>query len=67
MNIFCICSKKLHTTACIIINQKSHIIMVNDIKKETEFPEKFSELQKQLIQQNVNLINEVEDKTAELV
>ena len=41
--------------------------MVNDIKKETEFPEKLSEMQKQLIQQNVNLINEVEDKTAELV
>jgi len=41
--------------------------MGKDIAKEEELTDKLSKIQKQLIQQNVNLITQVEDKTAELV
>jgi len=41
--------------------------MRKDITKGKEFTDKLSKMQKQLIQQNVNLITQVEDKTAELI
>jgi len=41
--------------------------MVKDITKEKELQDKLSQMEKQLIQHNLTLINQVEDKTAELV
>ncbi len=62
-----VCSRQLHTIACIISNVIFSITMGLDKIKEKELQERLSKMEMQLLKQNENLLSEVESKTAELV